>query len=140
MDEIINDIDTNDKNINKIHFYDIDKKNLFNDTRAILQNIDLLITIDTAIVHLAGIVNMKTWLLLGYGSDWRWYNEPSKTCWYDSVELIRMTENTDLQNIMPVVEKKLKQFIQERKEQEKEEKEKNQLDKDDNIIQLDLLD
>jgi hypothetical protein len=140
MDEIKNDIDTNDKNINKIHFYDIDKKNLFNDTRAILQNIDLLITIDTALVHLAGIVNMKTWLLLGYGSDWRWYNEPSKTCWYDSVELIRMTENTDLQNIMPVVEKKLKQFIQERKQQEKGEKEKNQLDKDDNIIRLDMLD
>jgi hypothetical protein len=137
LDDIKNDIDTNDKNINKIHFYDIDKKNLFNDTTSILPNIDLLITIDTAIVHLAGVVNMKTWLLLGYGSDWRWYNDPSKTSWYDSVELIRMTENTDLQNIMPVVEKKLKQFIKEKAQQEKEEKEKEEQEKGENIIVLD---
>ena len=130
MDEIKNSIDKNDKNINKIHFYDIDKEKLFCDTISILQNIDLLITIDTAIVHLAGVLNIKTWLLLGYGTDWRWFDTPGKTDWYDSVELLRITENVELQNIIPVVEQKLKQFIQEQKE--KEEKEQ-----DDNIIVLD---
>jgi ADP-heptose:LPS heptosyltransferase len=66
---------------NKIHFFEIDEDEPFSDTVGILKNLDLLITIDTYIVHLAGILNVKTWLLLGY-SEWRWSNDPHKTYWY----------------------------------------------------------
>jgi ADP-heptose:LPS heptosyltransferase/predicted small integral membrane protein len=83
----------------KIHFLDIDRDVPFEDTVAILHNIDLLISIDTYIVHLAGVLNIKTWLLLGYISDWRWFDD--NTCvWYNSVEIIRMNENKELANIL----------------------------------------
>ena len=98
------------EDIKNISFFDIDNNGKpFEDTVAILENIDLLITIDTAIVHLAGIMGIKTWLLLGYGSDWRWSTE-NKTYWYDSVEILRMTENVELKNIMSEVENKLSQL------------------------------
>ena len=83
----------------KIRFLDIDRDIPFEDTVAILHNIDLLISIDTYIVHLAGVLNIKTWLLLGYISDWRWFDD-NTSIWYTSVEIIRMTENKELANIL----------------------------------------
>ena len=102
-----------DKNNNLLNI-DIDKP--FEDTICILKNIDLLITIDTSIVHLAGVMNINTWLLLGYSSDWRWSNDnhidkPTFSYWYDSVQLIRMTENKPLYNIIDIVYNKLKNII-----------------------------
>lgn len=78
---------------------EIDKDKPFEDTICILKNIDLLITIDTSIVHIAGVMNVNTWLLLGYGSDWRWFND-NECCWYNSVKLFRMKENKPLYNIL----------------------------------------
>ncbi len=83
----------------KIRFLDIDRDAPFEDTVAILHNIDLLISIDTYIVHLAGVLNIKTWLLLGYISDWRWFDD-NTSIWYNSVEIIRMNENKELANIL----------------------------------------
>lgn len=91
---------------NKIIHYDIDIEQPFDDTIHLLQNLDLLITIDTFIVHLAGILNVNTWLLLGK-SEWRWSNENSKTYWYNSIELIRTTENEELKDLIKTVKKKL---------------------------------
>jgi ADP-heptose:LPS heptosyltransferase len=93
----------------KIHFFDIDEDEPFSDTVSILKNLDLLITIDTYIVHLAGILNVKTWLLLGY-SEWRWSNEPHKTYWYNSVELIRTTGEEFKEILKTKVKDKLAQF------------------------------
>jgi tetratricopeptide (TPR) repeat protein len=95
----------------KITFLDIDKEVPFQDTISILQNIDLLITIDTFIVHLAGILNVKTWLLLGYVSDWRWFDDDSICHWYNSVELMRMKENKELKYILPEVKEKLEKIL-----------------------------
>jgi ADP-heptose:LPS heptosyltransferase len=86
----------------KIITFDIDKDKSFVDTIAILKNIDILITVDTSIAHLAGVLNVKTLLLLGYISEWRWFNNNDKI-WYESVELLRMTENSELKNILPQV-------------------------------------
>jgi ADP-heptose:LPS heptosyltransferase len=94
----------------KIHYFDIDHDIPFQDTIHILKNIDLLITIDTYIVHLAGVLGLKTWLLLGKYSDWRWSID-EKTYWYESVELIRMKEKDELKNIMPIVKEKLKAIL-----------------------------
>jgi ADP-heptose:LPS heptosyltransferase/Flp pilus assembly protein TadD len=103
------DINSEDKNLlkDKITFVDIDKDVPFEDTIAILQNIDLLITIDTFIVHLAGVLNIKTWLLLGFVSDWRWFKDDKISHWYNSVELIRMKENKELKYILSEVNEKL---------------------------------
>ena len=90
----------------KIIHYDIDNDKPFEDTIHLLQNLDLLITIDTFIVHLAGILNVKTWLLLGT-SEWRWSDDASKTYWYNSVELIRTKENEELKDLIKTVKTKL---------------------------------
>ena len=82
-EEEINNVDFN------IHRYSIDNDRPFEDTLAILKNIDLLITIDTSMVHIAGLLGVKTWLILGYVSEWRWGLDEKKNVWYDSVELFR---------------------------------------------------
>jgi len=98
------------KSVKNITFFDIDNDKPFTDTVAILQNIDLLITIDSALVHIAGIMGIKTWLLIGYGSDWRWGNT-NETYWYKSVEIMRVTKNIDLKNIMNDVQNRLVDFV-----------------------------
>jgi ADP-heptose:LPS heptosyltransferase len=107
--EIQKDIDNIDFK-DKIHFYDIDNDSPFYDTIHILQSIDLLITIDTSIVHLAGVLNVKTFLLLGKYSEWRWSNDDT-TYWYDSVELIRMKDDNGFKNILKTVKNSINKYI-----------------------------
>lgn len=63
--------------------------NTFEDTAAILKSLDLLITVDTSVLHLAGALQVPTWALLSYNNDWRWKAEGSNTEWYSSVKLFR---------------------------------------------------
>lgn len=92
-----------------IQFFDIDEQAPFVDTVHILKNIDLLITIDTYIVHIAGMLNVKTWLLLGKYSEWRWSNE-NTTYWYNSVEMIRNQEG-ELKEVMSTVKNRLQEYL-----------------------------
>ena len=91
---------------------DIDKGKAFEDTKELLRKIDLVITVDTSITHLAGVIGIPTLLLLGYGSDWRWFDDNEKV-WYDSVEILRMTENVPLDNIMPRVLERVEEWKRE---------------------------
>jgi hypothetical protein len=61
----------------------------FAETAAILKQVDLLVTVDTAIVHLAGALGVPTFLLLLYTSDWRWFDEGGSSPWYPSLRLFR---------------------------------------------------
>jgi tetratricopeptide (TPR) repeat protein len=61
----------------------------FDDTAAILATLDLLITSDTAIAHLAGALGRPVWLLLSRVADWRWGLEGVDTPWYGSMRLFR---------------------------------------------------
>lgn len=95
------------KKCQNLHFYDIDKKVPFIDTIPILKNIDLLISVDTITIHLAGVMNIKSWCLLGYYSDWRWSTDDF-SYWYSSVELLRVTEQEkELGTIIPFVKTRL---------------------------------
>lgn len=108
----LNEVDPEHKNLlkDKITFLDIDKDVPFEDTVAILNNIDLLLTVDTYIVHLAGVLNIKTLLLLGYTSDWRWFND-DVCLWYKSVEIMRLKENKEFKNILINVKEKLDNIL-----------------------------
>ena len=66
--------------------------NDFSDTLAAIKNLDLLITIDSVPVHLAGAIGVKTFLMLPYYSEWRWFNNTYETPWYDSVEIVKQTK------------------------------------------------
>lgn len=64
----------------------------WNHTSAFLGVIDVLITVDTAVAHLAGAMGVKTYLLLKPNCDWRWGDSGNKTVWYDSVTILRGTD------------------------------------------------
>lgn len=72
----------------------------FLDTAAILKQLDLLITVDTAVGHLAGALGVPTWLLLNKIPDWRWGLEGEATVWYDKHRLWRQESAGDWSNVM----------------------------------------
>jgi hypothetical protein len=61
----------------------------FADTAALIANMDLVITIDTAVAHLAGAMGKPTWLMLPYAADWRWLLKREDSPWYPSMRLFR---------------------------------------------------
>ena len=74
----------------------------FAETAAAMQALDLVITTDTSVAHLAGTLGVPTWVLTSYAPDWRWGAEGSRNLWYpDSLRLLRQQEPN---NWAPVVE------------------------------------
>lgn len=73
----------------------VEKVRDFADTAAILANLDLLIAVDTAIVHLAGALGVPVWLLLPYAPDWRWLLDRADSPWYPSLRLFRQPRPGD---------------------------------------------
>lgn len=61
----------------------------FVDTADIVAGLDLVITVDTSVAHLAGALGTPVWVMLPTIADWRWGREGSTTCWYDSMRLFR---------------------------------------------------
>ena len=64
----------------------------FADTLAILETLDLLITVDTSVAHLAGAAALPVWTLLQAGADWRWMTNRTDSPWYPSMRLFRQRE------------------------------------------------
>jgi Flp pilus assembly protein TadD len=61
----------------------------FSDTAAIIENLDILISVDTSVAHLAGAMGRKVFNLLPYSADWRWFLEKDDSPWYPSMRLVR---------------------------------------------------
>ncbi|HTX99636.1 MAG TPA: tetratricopeptide repeat-containing glycosyltransferase family protein [Bacteroidota bacterium] len=61
------------------------------ETAAIIDNLDLLISVDTSIAHLAGAMGKEVWTLLPFAADWRWPRTGEVTSWYPSMRLFRQT-------------------------------------------------
>ena len=59
------------------------------DTARVLAGLDLVITVDSMIAHLAGALGRPTWLLLRHDADWRWMGEGAGSPWYPSMRLFR---------------------------------------------------
>jgi len=71
----------------------------FSDTMAVLECIDLVITVDTAVGHLAGAMDRPGWLMLPYAPDWRWLRGREDTPWYPSLRLFRQRAPQDWQEL-----------------------------------------
>ena len=53
---------------------EVDEENgAFSDTAAIMKNVDLVITVDTSVAHLAGALGVPVWVVLPFGAEWRWF-------------------------------------------------------------------
>jgi Glycosyltransferase family 9 (heptosyltransferase) len=70
-----------------LHFGD--ELNNFSDTAALISNLDLVISVDTSVAHLAGALGKPVWILLPYVPDWRWLLDREDTPWYPTARLFR---------------------------------------------------
>ena len=67
----------------------------FGDTARIIASLDLVIGVDTAVIHLAGALNVPVWTMLAKTGDWRWMLEREDTPWYPTMRLFRQAERGD---------------------------------------------
>ncbi|MGH8658403.1 MAG: glycosyltransferase family 9 protein, partial [Gammaproteobacteria bacterium] len=82
----------------------------YGDTALLLDALDLLITVDTAVAHLAGALGKPVWLLLAEVPDWRWGLEGETTPWYPSLRLFRQTQRGDWEAVIARVAEALAQL------------------------------
>ena len=68
---------------------DLDEDGAFLDSAAVIANCDLLISSDTALVHVAAGMGTATWMPTAFRPDWRWSAEGTATPWYPSMRLFR---------------------------------------------------
>ena len=85
--------------------------NDFDDTAGAISNLDVVITVDTSVAHLSGALGSKTFMLLPYCPDWRWFNDDKNTQWYKSMQLFKQKDSvfwdTEIQDIKTELEKML---------------------------------
>jgi tetratricopeptide (TPR) repeat protein len=74
---------------------ELDAAGGFLDSAAVIMNLDLVITSDTALAHLAGALGIKTWVALKYVPDWRWMLDRQDSPWYPSLKLYRQQKIDD---------------------------------------------
>jgi hypothetical protein len=72
----------------------------FTDTAALCDLMDLVISVDTSVAHLAGAIGKATWILLPYEPDWRWLLDRDDSPWYESVKLYRQDDNRQWPQIL----------------------------------------
>lgn len=61
----------------------------FEDTAALCELMDVVVSVDTSVAHLSGALGKKTWVLLPFNPDWRWLRDRADSPWYPSVKLYR---------------------------------------------------
>jgi len=81
----------------------------FMDTAAIMKNIDLMLTVDTSIGHLAGGLGVTTWLMLPEPADWRWMFHKDHSPWYPNMRLFRQPQPGDWKSVIQDVARALAQ-------------------------------
>jgi len=72
----------------------------FMDTAAVMQHLDLVISVDTAISHLAGALGIPIWLLLPYSTDWRWIAHRTDSPWYPTMRIFKQSAPFDWDTVM----------------------------------------
>lgn len=72
-----------------------DEQNDFSDAAALITTMDLMITVDTAVAHLAGALGRPVWLMLPYVAEWRWLTDRDDSPWYPTMRLFRQTAPRD---------------------------------------------
>lgn len=86
----------------------------FSDTAAFVSALDVVITIDTAVAHLAGALGKRVWVLLAHFPDWRWLPEGGAFKWYPTARLFKQHTEDDWGSVMAEVKRSLLQLAMDR--------------------------
>lgn len=84
----------------------------FTDTAAAIANLDLIISVDTAVLHLAGAMGRHVWALLPFTPDWRWMLNRQDSLWYPTMRLFRQKSLGDWRTIFHTVAEQLQIIVQ----------------------------
>ena len=81
-----------------------DGPDAFQDCAAAMANLDLVITLDSAVAHLAGALGHKVWVGLKQVPDWRWFLGRNDSPWYSSMQLFRQPKDGDWPSVLAEME------------------------------------
>jgi hypothetical protein len=100
-------------------FSDFDETHgCFMDTAALMKNLDLVITVDTSIAHLAGALGVPVWVLLPANSDFRWFLHCTDSPWYPTMRLFRQQKIGEWQQVMHEIYQALQELTVTKKNRE----------------------
>lgn len=85
--------------------------NDFADTAALVENLDLVISVDTAVAHLAGAMGKSVWLLNRFDTDWRWFLDREDSPWYPTMRIFRQPRPGDWASPVQRVAEALREFV-----------------------------
>lgn len=83
----------------------------FSETAALIENLDLVIAVDTSVAHLAGAMGKPVWVLLPYNADWRWFLDRSDSPWYPGARLFRQDATGSWSSVVSHVRDALNEFV-----------------------------
>jgi hypothetical protein len=83
----------------------------FSETAALIACLDLVITVDTSVAHLAGAMGCPAWILLPFSPDYRWLLDRDDSPWYPSVRLFRQSDRRDYGEVLARVRNALQQLV-----------------------------
>ncbi|WP_426418604.1 tetratricopeptide repeat protein [Bradyrhizobium genosp. A] len=83
----------------------------FSETAALISCLDLVISVDTSVAHLAGALGLPVWTMLPFNPDWRWLLSRDDSPWYQSMRLFRQPERGDWASVVDDVRRELESLI-----------------------------
>jgi Flp pilus assembly protein TadD len=83
----------------------------FAQTAAAIENLDLVISVDTAVLHLAGAMAKPVWGILAFTPDWRWMLDRQDSPWYPTMKLFRQRQHGDWDDVFKRVSEELKMLV-----------------------------
>lgn len=99
-------------NVNDVPVYDWhDRLTDFAETAAAIDQLDLVISVDTAVAHLAGAMAKPVWVLLAFASDWRWLMQRQTSPWYPTAQLFRQSRPHDWAGVCTQVAQALEELV-----------------------------
>lgn len=88
-----------------------DSHGRFMDTAALMLNLDLVITVDTAVAHLAGALGVRTWLILPATADWRWQQNRTDCPWYPCMRIFRQKHAGNWDEVIQEIKFEIKNLL-----------------------------
>ena len=84
----------------------------FSDTAALMSQLDLIISVDTSVAHLAGALGKPVWILLTYIPDWRWLLDRNDSPWYSTARLFRQNDTRAWEGLIARVRETLLDYVE----------------------------